>query len=371
MRILIPAAAVTLLCTASVGLAQGPEEKRERGAGQERAAPQRSAPRPDAGNRGGGEFRGRAERAEPRAQRAEPRVQRETPRADRAERRVQRETPRAERRIDRPRERVQREERPDRQAVERRERRDTSRERAARRGEDRVDERRQGERRQVERRQPDRAERSAERERERVQAQDRSPERQRADGDRRAQDRREAVREARTRFTADQRTRFYSSFDRRRVTNVRFNARIGTRIPRSVRLYAIPAAVISLAPAYSYYRYVYLDDTICIVDPNTYEVADVIEYGSTGPAVLEARLELTAAERAILLDSISADFPETDINLRLALGTEVPDRVELHTFPEVVVDRIPRLRGYRFVVSGGDVVIVGARSRDIELIVRR
>jgi hypothetical protein len=179
------------------------------------------------------------------------------------------------------------------------------------------------------------------------------------------------MREARTRFTADQRTRFRSSFNRRHVTNVRFNVRIGARIPRSVRLYAIPAAVIGLVPAYSYYRYVYVDDTICIVDPATYEIVDVIEYGSGGPAVIEARLELTLSERALLLDSISADFPETDISLRLALGADVPGRVELHAFPDVVTDRIPRLRGYRFVVSDGDVVIVDARTREIELVVRR
>lgn len=358
MKILIPAAAATLLCTATVSLAQGPEEKRERGAGQERAAPQRSAPRPDAGNRGGGEFRGRAERAEPRAQRAEPRVQRETPRAERG--------------VDRSRERVQREERPDRRAVGRRDRRDTARERSTRRGDDRAEERRQGERRQVERRR-DRAEQRVERERERVQAQERRgrEERRSADVTRRDQGRRQAVREARTRLTADQRTRFFRSFDRRRVTNVRFSARIGTRIPRSVRLYVIPAAVISLVPAYSYYRYVYEDDTIYIVDPGSYEVVDVIEYGSGGPAAIEARLELTPEERAILLDSISADFPEAGVNLRLALGAEVPDRVELHTFPDVLVDRIPKLRGHRFVISAGDVVIVGARSREIQLVVRR
>lgn len=343
MRILIPAAAATLLCTASVSLAQGPQEKPERGAGQERAAPQRAAPRPDAGNRG--EMRGRAERAEPRAQRAE---RTERPRAERAER---------------SRERVQREQRPDRQAVERRERRDTSRERAARGREDRADTR-QGERRQVERRQ-DRTER--------VQAQDRRTreERRGVDVSRRDQDRRQSIREARARFTADQRTRFRSSFDRRRVTNVRFAARIGTRIPRSVRLYAIPAAVIGLVPAYSYYRYVYEDDTIVIVDPASYEVVDVIEYASDGPAVIEARLELTPAERAIVLDSISADFPETDVSLRLALGADVPGRVELHTFSDVLLDRIPKLGGYRFVVSDGDVVIVEPGNREIQLVVRR
>ncbi len=339
MKILIPAAAAALLCTASVSLAQGPQERPGRGAGQERAAPQRAAPRPNAGNRGG-ETRGRTQRAEPRAERAGRSL------ADRAERRVVR-----------PRERVQRGAQPDRRVVERRERRDASR--------DRADERRQLERRQ------DRTQRSAERNRERVQA-DRTREGRRGtDVSRRDRDRRQSIREARTRFTADQRTRFRSSFDRRRVTNVRFSARIGTRIPRSVRLYAIPAAVIGLVPAYSYYRYVYEDDTIVIVDPGSYEVVDVIEYGSDGPAVIEARLELAPAERAILLDSISVDFPETDVSLRLALGADVPGRVELHTFSDVLLDRIPKLRRHRFVVSDGDVVIVEPDSREIQLVVRR
>jgi len=169
----------------------------------------------------------------------------------------------------------------------------------------------------------------------------------------------------------EQRARFHSSFDRRRVTNVHFRARAGTRIPRSVRLYAIPAAVLGFVPAYSSYRYVYVDDTICIVDPDTYEVVDVIEYGSGGPDVLEAQLDLTDSERALILDSIAADFPEADIEFGLALGAEVPDRVELHSFPDVVLDRVARVRAYRFVVSDGDVVIVDPRDREIEVVVRR
>ena len=55
----------------------------------------------------------------------------------------------------------------------------------------------------------------------------------------------------------------------------------------------------------------------------------------------------------------------------MAIGAEVPGRVELHTFPDVVLDRISRLRSYRFVVSDGNVVIVRARDREIELVVRR
>jgi hypothetical protein len=235
-------------------------------------------------------------------------------------------------------------------------------------------ERRQVERRDAERRrvqQSDRARQTKEREGQAERARERGDERvQRADRGVRAE-RREAAREARARLTQEQRARFYNSFDRRRVTNVNFRARIGTRIPRSVRLYTIPAAVIGFVPAYSYYRYVYVDDTICIVDPYTYEIVDVIEYGPGGPAVVEARLTLTGAERALILDAIGPDFPEAGIDMRLALGAEISGRVELNRFPDVVLDRVSKLRDYRFVVSDSDVVIVDPRDREIELVVRR
>jgi hypothetical protein len=48
--------------------------------------------------------------------------------------------------------------------------------------------------------------------------------------------------------------------------NVRVN--IGTRVPRSVRLLPLPAAIIDIAPSYRGYSYIVTeDDTLCIVDP--------------------------------------------------------------------------------------------------------
>jgi hypothetical protein len=350
-------AAATLLCSATLALAQGPPERGERG-GRDRGerAQQRSEPR--------------VERSEPRAERrerAEPRAQRESvqrPDAAQRENRDRRAEQQQERRRDdransEERRRVERRQgdRDARQREDRAERKedraDKTRERADRR-DDRAD-RRDDRKEQARDRRDDRAERR----------QDRSERR----GDR--VERRQAVREARARLNADQRTRFRGSFDRRHVTNVNIRVRIGARLPRSVRLYPVPAVVVGLVPAYSYYRYVYVDDTICIVDPDTYEIVDVIEYGSGGPAVLEARLDLTSSERALILDAISADFPEADVDLRLALGAEVPGRVELHRFPDVVLDRIPKVRPFTFVVSDDDVVIVDPRDREIVLVVRR
>src|SRR5204863_4804585 len=61
-----------------------------------------------------------------------------------------------------------------------------------------------------------------------------------------------------------------------RATNVNFSINVGTRVPRSVHLVALPASVISLVPQYREYRYFVANDQICIVDPNSYEIVEVI-----------------------------------------------------------------------------------------------
>jgi hypothetical protein len=207
-------------------------------------------------------------------------------------------------------------------------------------------------------------------------------ERDRKDMERRPQqgeaqgvERRERVRQARTRLSGDQLVRFRSGFDREhaRIRNAGFTVRIGTRIPRSVHLFPISSQLVSFVPDYGYYRYVVVDDVVCIVDPETYEIVDVIDEGSyaPGPRPQIAELHLLPAERALVLDSIAPDFPEAEVRLRLALGAEIPRRVELHSFPDVVLDRIPNLRDYQFIVAQDNVIIVDPRSREIAIVIER
>jgi len=187
-------------------------------------------------------------------------------------------------------------------------------------------------------------------------------------------ERRERIHQTRERLAPDQRQLFRRDFDFRtaRVTNARFDARIGTRVPRHVRLFAVPRAIITLVPDYTYYRYVVLDDRICIIDPDTYEIVDVIDegyYAVGRPQV--ATLDLTSSERALVLDSISPDFPQADVRLRLALGGEIPARIEIHRFPDVVLDRIPKLRDFGFIVAQDTVVIADPRDHAIVAVLER
>ena len=74
-------------------------------------------------------------------------------------------------------------------------------------------------------------------------------------------------------------------------------------------------------------------------------------------------------EIAQVRENIPADFPEADVRLRLALGAEIPNDVELHEFPVAVLDRIPRLGDFRFVVSGDQIVFIRPRDRSIALMI--
>lgn len=62
-----------------------------------------------------------------------------------------------------------------------------------------------------------------------------------------------------------------------RVTNVNFSISVGTTVPRSVRLAAVPATVIEIYPAWRGFSYFLVGDEIVIVDPDTMQIVAVIE----------------------------------------------------------------------------------------------
>ena len=186
--------------------------------------------------------------------------------------------------------------------------------------------------------------------------------------------RHEELQQARTRLTMEQRERFHRAFDfkRARVSNVRFDYHVGHTVPRRLQLYPVPREVITLFPYYRDYRYFVVDDEICIVDPHTYVVVDVVDEGyRSAPRPQVAGLSLTEREIALIRESIPPDFPDAGVRLRLALGATIPRDAELYIFPAVVLDRVPVLRDYRFLVTGDQIVIVEPGDRSIELVIDR
>lgn len=159
----------------------------------------------------------------------------------------------------------------------------------------------------------------------------------------------------------------------RRLNRQSFTVSIGTRIPRSVELLLIPAALVAVVPAYRTYRYVVVEDRICIVEPNSYEIVEVIDDTGAGPALGKrdqvARLELNVDQRRSVAALVRSGAQRADIRISLALGAEIPAGVMMFEFPADIVAGISSLRDYRYVLVEDKVVIADPATRVIVLVV--
>jgi Protein of unknown function (DUF1236) len=78
--------------------------------------------------------------------------------------------------------------------------------------------------------------------------------------------------------TPEQKTQVKSVFTKHRVepAKIGVSVNVGVAIPRETRLYSVPQDILVIAPAYREYRYFIVDDRVCIVDPDTFEIVDII-----------------------------------------------------------------------------------------------
>jgi hypothetical protein len=60
------------------------------------------------------------------------------------------------------------------------------------------------------------------------------------------------------------------------LTNVNFSISVGTRVPRTVHFYPVPAEVISIYPEWRGYQLILVNNQYIIVDPATYEIVYII-----------------------------------------------------------------------------------------------
>ena len=80
-------------------------------------------------------------------------------------------------------------------------------------------------------------------------------------------------------LNTDQRSRVNSAFKGHKGSanvSVNVDVRVGTRLPRSIALVAIPSDVLVVVPDWQRYKYIVVGNTVCIVDPDTFEIIDVI-----------------------------------------------------------------------------------------------
>jgi hypothetical protein len=182
----------------------------------------------------------------------------------------------------------------------------------------------------------------------------------------------------RTQITNQQRLQVRQTiFKQRKVDRIsrkklNFALTVGSRVPRHHRrhLHRFSPALFAFAAFYHGYDYLVVEDTICIVDPESYVIVDVIPAsaeraeGPPGPV-----LALSPEQMRFVYDNTPKDPARTDLRLRLALGAEIPRNLELFRFPEDVLARIPQLESFRYIVVDTDIVVVNPADRSIALII--
>lgn len=160
----------------------------------------------------------------------------------------------------------------------------------------------------------------------------------------------------------------------RRSANVNVRVQIGSPLPRGVALAVLPPVIVQEVPEYRGYRYAVVEDEIVIVEPRSNRVVEVIERrdgarAASGGGNGSRDLRLSEAEQRIVYEAVIADFEPVDARVRLGLGATVPRRVELDRFPRRVVDQVPQLKNFRFVIVDKEVVVVEPRNREIVLVI--
>ena len=80
--------------------------------------------------------------------------------------------------------------------------------------------------------------------------------------------------------STEQRTKITSVIRSQRVepvTNVNFNISVGTRVPRDVHFYPLPAEVVTIYPEWRGYDYILVREQIIVLDPRTHEIVAVLD----------------------------------------------------------------------------------------------
>lgn len=159
-----------------------------------------------------------------------------------------------------------------------------------------------------------------------------------------------------------------------RVTNVNFSISVGARVPRNVRLVALPVSVVGIVPAYRSYRYFVVEERIVVVDPASYEIVEVIETSDRTAAGsnnvgTSSRLALTEEEKSIILSEVDMNGGSTLALGALTEGAEVPRDVELRVFPAAIVEKVPKVRDHKFFTAENRVAIVDPQGAKVQLVI--
>ena len=125
-----------------------------------------------------------------------------------------------------------------------------------------------------------------------------------------------------------------------------------------------------IVPQYRTYRYFVVNDEICIVEPKTYEIVEVITVSGQTASRDDrgGKLVLSDDERLIVLREIDMRDGSTMGLGSLTEGADVPRNVGVRLFPETLVQKVPKLKGYKFFTADNRIGIVDSQGSRVLLL---
>ena len=94
------------------------------------------------------------------------------------------------------------------------------------------------------------------------------------------------------------------------ITNVNFSIAVGTKVPTSVQLRALPSDLVTFVPQYRGYSYFLVEEQVMIVDPGTHEIVAIVPYTAAAPELTTRTVE-TEKPRAPAAEKPVAQKPVT------------------------------------------------------------
>jgi Protein of unknown function (DUF1236) len=89
--------------------------------------------------------------------------------------------------------------------------------------------------------------------------------------------------------------------------------------------------------------------------------------------VTRERVELSPAQRTIIYRSATRAHVQTapPAGLQVRLGARVPRSVDLYEMPTTIVEELPTIRRYRYMVVNDEVVLVDPATSEVVEVIRR
>jgi hypothetical protein len=148
-------------------------------------------------------------------------------------------------------------------------------------------------------------------------------------------------------LNAQQQTQVGQAIAQRRITpltNVNFSIAIGTPVPRSVRLRALPSDLVAFVPDYRGYSYFVVEQQIMIVEPASHEIVAIVPY-TISPAPAPSAVAKTPAPTNSRPVSLNTDQPEVQkkhVKERKANKPAREAKKPAHERSKIVEEQVPR-----------------------------